>query len=67
MSDDFYPPNFRDPPKKPPAQVEQEIGGYAVMLFRALGVPMPLEGDVRAVHRTGELLRRWWRNLVRKT
>jgi hypothetical protein len=49
--------------KKAPGQVEVEAGSFLVQAFRLLGVRMWNKADVRAVERTGVLLRRRWRTL----
>lgn len=61
----FYPEKYKYEPKPAPGNAEIIAGNYLVMIFRALRVSMPLEGDVRAVERTGELMRRWWKNTFR--
>lgn len=55
---------FLDPPKKSPGEKEVEAGGYLVMIFRLLHIRMIYRKDVEAVQRTGELIKRWWRNLT---
>ena len=60
-------PNLYKEDRKPsPGEREVRTGSTLVQIFRLFGVAMPLPGDVEAVRRTGELLRRRLRQFRRK-
>lgn len=53
------PAPFGDKPRETsPGEIEVEQGNLLLMIFRAVKVPMPNEGDAAAVERTGVLLQR---------
>lgn len=61
---DFYPDKFKEPPKKAPGQEEVIAGNYLLMISRLLKVPISSKADEKAIERTGELYRRWWRSIT---
>ncbi len=51
---------YREDRQPSKGEKEVQMGNYLVMLFRLLRIPMPEVGDVWAVERTGQLIKRWW-------